>query len=169
MDANDRASVTIRAAAGADTPTILRLIREMAAHEGQSGSCTATEEGLQDGLFGPRPSAEVILAEEAGSSVGFALFYPCFVPFTGVSGIFMELLYVVEGRRGSGVGTALVSRLAQIAVERGAGRLEWCVMQENAPAIGFYLHLGATGMDALLACRLEGAALRRVANGEPVR
>jgi len=166
MTQDDASNVTIRAAEERDTGTLLRLIRELAAYEGQADSCVVTEPALRSALFGPQPLSEAILAEDAGEPVGFALFFPYFSPYPGVPGLFMELLHVVAERRGQGLGRVLLQRVAQIAVERGAGRLEWGVVKENAPAIGFYTRFGATLVDDFMACRLEGDALRRVAAGD---
>ena len=166
MTENDLAGVTIRAAVEDDTPTILRLIRELAAYEGQAGTCTVAEPALRNALFGPRPLSEVILAEEAGDPVGFALFFSYFSPYPGVPGTYMELLYVVPERRGQGTGRALLQQVARIAVERGSGRMEWGVLKANEPAIRFYTRLGAALVDDFMACRLEGDTLRRVAEVE---
>ena len=165
MSEDERAGVAIRAAEARDTPVLLRLIRDMATEEGQADSCTVAEAALHNALFGQHPLADAIIAEDAGETVGFALFFPYFSPYPGVPGIFMELLYVVPERRGQGLGRALLQRVARIAVERGAGRLEWGVLKANAPAIGFYHNLGAELVDDFLACRLEGETLRRVADG----
>jgi GNAT superfamily N-acetyltransferase len=158
--------VTIRAATEQDTATLLRLIRAQAAYEGQSDACTVTEGGLRRGLFGARPIAEAIIAEQAGAAIGFALFFEYFSPFPGVPGMFVELLYVEEAWRGQGVGRALLGHVARIAVARGCGRLEWGVHNQNTPAIGFYGRLGATFVDDTVACRLEGDALRWLAASE---
>ena len=166
---DERAGVSIRAAEERDTPVLLRLIRDMATEELQADGCTVAEAALHNALFGQRPLADAIVAEDADESVGFALFFPYFSPYPGVPGIFMELLYVEPERRGEGIGRALLQRVAQIAVEQGAGRLERGVLKENAPTIGFYRGLGAELVDDFMACRLEGETLRRVADGVPAR
>jgi GNAT superfamily N-acetyltransferase len=148
-----------------DAPTLLHQIRDMAGYEGQAEICAITEAALTSALFGARPLADVMLAEGAGEAIGFALFFSYSSPYPGVPGLFMELLYVVPERRGQGVGRALLRRVARIAVERGAGRLEWGVLKANVPVIGFYRGLGAALVDDFMACRLEGEALRRVAAG----
>jgi GNAT superfamily N-acetyltransferase len=157
-------SVTIRAAVEADTALLVRLIHEMAAYEGQSDVCVVTEPALQRGLFGPRPYAEAIIAAQASEPIGFALFFFYFSPYPGVPATFMELLYVVPEQRGRGTGRALIQHVARTALERGAERLEWGVLKQNEPAIGFYRRLGATIVDDFVACRLEGDSLRRVAD-----
>jgi GNAT superfamily N-acetyltransferase len=166
MAERDGPGVTIRAAEERDTEVLLRLIREHAAYEDQSDTCVVTELALRSALFGPRPLAEAIVAEDAGEPVGFALFFFYFSPFPGVPGVFMELLYVVSERRGQGIGRALLQHVARIAVERGAGRLEWGVLKANESAMRFYTRLGATLDDDFVACRLEGETLRRVAVSE---
>jgi len=155
--------LTIRAAVPEDGPALVRLIHGLAAYEQQSESCMIDEAALRAGLFGPRPYAEAIVAEQAGQVLGYALFFGYFSPYPGVPSIFLEHLYVVPEQRGRGTGRALLRRVAQIAVERGAGRLEWGVHRENGPAIGFYRALGATIVGGMLACRLDGDTLRRVA------
>lgn len=169
MAEGDGAGVSIRAAEEHDAPVLLRLIHELAAYEGQADDCVVTEPALRGALFGRRPLADAILAEAGGEAIGFALFFPYFSPYPGVPGLFMELLYVRAERRGQGLGGALLRRVARIAVERGAGRLEWGVLKANAPAIGFYHNLGAELVDDFMACRLEGETLRRVADGQPAR
>lgn len=169
MTEGEGATVAIRTAEARDTPVLLRLIRDMATEEGQADGCTVAEAALHNALFGQRPLVDAIVAEDAGEPVGFALFFPYFSPYPGVPGLFMELLHVVAERRGQGLGRVLLQRVAQIAVERGAGRLEWGVVKENAPAIGFYTRFGATLVDDFMACRLEGDTLRRVADGVPAR
>ena len=166
MTERDAATAAIRPADEGDTATLLRLIRDMAAGEEQA--CHLTETALRSALFGPRPLAEAILAEGPGEPVGFALFFSYFSPYPGVPGMFMELLYVVSERRGQGLGRALLQEVARIAVERGAGRLEWGVAKANEPAIGFYRRLDAALVDDFMACRLEGDGLRRFAAGARV-
>lgn len=166
MTASSLEEVTIRAATADDTPALLRLIRALAAYEGQTDSCVVTEDGLQHGLFGPRPFADAILAKHNGEAIGYAIFFLYFSPNPGVPAAFLEQIYVEPERRGDGIGRALLRRVAQIAVEQGCGRLEWGVFKENAPAIRFYTRLGATFVDDFVACRLEGETLRRVAAGD---
>ena len=146
-----------------DVPVILRLITELAAYEKLETEVVATEADLQRWLFGDRPVAEVILGREDEQTVGFALFFHNFSTFLGRPGIYLEDLFVVAEARGRGVGRALLTRLAAIAVERGCGRLEWSVLDWNAPAVGFYQRMGARVMDEWRICRLTGEALARVA------
>jgi GNAT superfamily N-acetyltransferase len=169
MTESSMAGLTIRAAVADDAPTILRFIHELAAFEGRADTCTVTEPALSNALFGTRPSLEAIVAEHDGEPIGFALIFGYFSPNVGVPATFMELLYVVPEQRGRGTGRALLRRVARIAVERGSDRLEWGVDKANAPAIGFYTRLGAAIVDDILACRLDGDALRQVAEASPVR
>lgn len=153
----------IRSAAVADVPDILRLIKALAEYEKLSHEVVATEVALAQALFGPRPAAEVLLAEEDGRSVGFALFFQNFSTFLGKPGIYLEDLFVEPAFRGRGIGRDLLRAIARLAVERGCGRFEWAVLDWNAPAIGFYKSLGARPMDDWTVMRLTGEALERLA------
>lgn len=157
------ASTRIRPATVADVPLILDFIRELAEYERMSPDVVATEDGLRDALFGVQPAAEVILAEAGAEPVGFALYFHNFSTFAGRRGLYLEDLFVRPPWRGRGVGLALLRRLAAIATERGCCRLEWVVLDWNAPAIGFYERLGATPMSDWTVFRLQGDALRRLA------
>jgi GNAT superfamily N-acetyltransferase len=155
--------MTLRPATAADVPQILAFIRALADYERLLHEVVATEEGLHRALFGPRPYAEVILAEEAGSPVGFALFFHTFSTFVGRPGLYLEDLFVVPEARGKGVGRALLAELARLAVARGCGRVEWAVLDWNAPAIRFYESLGARPNEAWTVYRLAGADLAALA------
>lgn len=149
----------IRFATEADTPVILGFIRALAYYEKLTHACVADETLLRANLFGPKPFAEVLLIEEAGTATGFALFFHNFSTFLGKPGIYLEDLFVDPAQRGKGHGKALLKRLAALAVERGCGRLEWSVLDWNKPSIEFYLSLGAAPMDEWTIYRLEGKAL----------
>ena len=125
-----------------DVPIILELIRDLATYERAPNDVTATEEQLSDVLFGERPSAEVLLAFEGKSPIGFALFFYNFSTWMGRRGLYLEDLFVKPEVRGRGYGRALLVRLAQIARERECGRMEWAVLDWNEPAIKFYRKLG---------------------------
>jgi GNAT superfamily N-acetyltransferase len=158
--------MTLRAATADDVPRILVFIRALAEYERLLHEVVATEEGLRLALFGPRPYAEVVLAEDAGAPVGFALFFHTFSTFLGQPGIYLEDLFVVPEARGRGVGRALLAHLAQLAAERGCGRVEWAVLDWNAPAIRFYDSLGARPNDEWTVYRLTGDALTALAAGK---
>lgn len=153
----------ITSATAADVPTILRLIRALADYEKLSHEVVATEAGLLDALFGNRPGAECLIGRENGEAVGFALFFHNFSTFLGRRGLYLEDLFVDPDHRGKGYGRALLQALAQLAVARQCGRLEWSVLDWNAPAIGFYRSVGAVVMDEWRICRLTGDGLRMFA------
>jgi len=155
--------MTLRPATVADVPQILAFIRGLADYERLLHEVVATEEGLRQALFGPRPYAEVVLAEDAGTPVGFALFFHTFSTFLGQPGIYLEDLFVVPEARGRGVGRALLAELARLAVARGCGRVEWAVLDWNAPAIGFYDSLGARPNEEWTVYRLTGEPLAALA------
>jgi GNAT superfamily N-acetyltransferase len=153
----------IRSATPADVPTILRFVRELAEFERLLDKVTATEEGLRRSLFGPRPYAEVLLAE-MDAAVGFALFFHNYSTFLGKPGIYLEDLYVTPGARGHGVGRALIEHVAQVAAQRDCGRLEWAVLDWNRNAIAFYRSLGAEPLDDWTVYRVTGEALASLAS-----
>lgn len=155
--------LTIKAATADDVPTILRLIQALAAYERMSADVVTTEAGLHDALFGEHPAAECLIAFEFERPVGFALFFHNFSTFSGVRGLYLEDLYVEAECRGKGYGRALLNRLAQLAVERRCARLEWSVLDWNAPAIGFYESLGARLMSEWRIFRMSGEALQTFA------
>jgi GNAT superfamily N-acetyltransferase len=153
----------IRAATVGDVPLVLRFIRELAEYERLAHEVVATEEGLRETLFGQRPYAEVVIAEVEGEPAGFALFFHNYSTFLGRPGLYLEDLYVRPEMRGRGIGRALLSHLARLAVERGCGRLEWWVLDWNEPAIRFYRSLGAQPMDDWTVFRVADDALRHLA------
>ncbi len=155
----------IRAATSEDVPTIHRLILDLAEYERLRDVAVLTEADLRTHLFGPRPAAEVLLAEVADEVVGFALFFHNFSTFLGKPGIYLEDLFVRPEFRGQGLGKALLLALARLACERGCGRVEWSVLNWNEPAIGFYRSLGAVPMDEWTVYRLTGAALDQLGRG----
>jgi GNAT superfamily N-acetyltransferase len=124
---------------------------------------TATEAQLRATLFGPRPAAEVVIGYANGEPVGFALFFQNYSTFLAQSGIYLEDLFVVPEARGRGYGRQLLQYLARTAAQRGCGRLEWSVLDWNAPAIGFYKKLGAVPMEDWTIFRLTGDALHALA------
>lgn len=156
--------VTLRFGDADDTSTIVGMIRDLAEYERLSHEVVADEALLQRSLFGARRVAEVLIAEDGGEPLGFALFFHNFSTFLARPGIYLEDLYVHPRARGRGVGTALLARLARLALERDCGRLEWSVLDWNEPAIGFYRRLGASSMDDWTTFRLTGSALERLAH-----
>jgi GNAT superfamily N-acetyltransferase len=156
--------MTIRPATEADLTTIEELIRALAEYERLSEEVVMDTELLRRNLFGERPYAEVLIAEENGESAGFALFFHNFSTFVGRPGIYLEDLFVRPGHRGKGYGKALLKRLAEIAVERDCGRLEWAVLDWNEPALGFYRSLGARPNEEWTVYRLAGDSLRGLAS-----
>ena len=155
----------IRPATPADTATIAALIRGLAEYERLTQYVTLEEGRLREHLFGPRPYAEVLLAEEAGTVVGFALFFPVYSTFRAQPGMYLEDLFVWPEHRGKGHGKALLRELARLTVERGYPKLDWCVLDWNEPSIAFYRSLGAAPMDEWTVYRLDGEALAALARG----
>lgn len=155
--------VRIVPASPADVPAIYALVRALAEYERLTHEVIATEADIRDGLFGPRPYAEVLLARADAQTVGFALFFHNYSTFLGRPGIYLEDLFVLPEWRGQGIGRMLLAALARAAVDRGCGRLEWAVLDWNEPALGFYRRMGARVMDDWRICRLTGEALARVA------
>ncbi|MCE7933590.1 MAG: GNAT family N-acetyltransferase [Chlorobi bacterium CHB2] len=153
----------IRPATPADSGLIHSLIAELAEYERLRHEMVATEQSIHQALFGESPRAEVILACVGQTVVGFALFFHNFSTFLGRSGVYLEDLFVRPEHRGNGYGKALLQRLAQIAVGRGCGRMEWSVLDWNQPSIDFYKSLGATPMDEWTVYRLTGADLESLA------
>ncbi len=154
----------LRPAAEADLDTIIELIHALAEYEREPEAVRLDREMLRGHLFGPRPYAEVMLAEtDAGQSAGFALFFHNFSTWEGRPGIYLEDLFVRPEFRGHGYGKALLSELARLAVERGCARLEWAVLDWNEPSIQFYRALGARPMDEWTTYRVDGEALRTLA------
>ena len=146
-----------------DVPVILDLIKQLAEYEKAADQVVATEELLHESLFEQR-AAEVLLVETGGRAVGFAVFFTSYSTWLARAGIFLEDLFVLPDERGKGYGKGLLVRLAQIAVERGCGRLEWNCLDWNQPSIDFYLSLGAEQMDCWTTYRLEGDTLETLAN-----
>jgi GNAT superfamily N-acetyltransferase len=160
---SETANLCIRPAVPADAPLVLAFIRGLAEYGRLAHKVQATEELLREHLFGPRPRAEVVLAELGGEAVGFALFFHSYFSFLGRPGLYLEDLFVLPEARGRGVGRGLLAHLARLAVERGCGRLDWVVLDGNEPAIGFYRRLGARPLDEWTLYRLDGEALDRLA------
>ena len=156
-------NLSIRTARPEDTPIILGFIKELASYEKLENEVVATEDLLNESLFGEKPFAEVILAEINGESVGFALFFFNFSTFLGQPGLYIEDLYVKPEFRSRGIGKELLNHCATLAKERNCGRMEWWVLKWN-PARKFYDNLGAKAMDEWVVYRLTGKPLEKLAN-----
>ena len=153
----------IRAVTPDDVPAVVALVYELAEYERLIELCHLTEDQLTAALFGPSPALFGLVAIDDDKVVGYALYFLNFSTWEGVHGIYLEDLYVHPDQRGSGLGRALLAGLAGVANERGYARVEWSVLDWNAPSIAFYRSLGAEPMDGWTVFRLTGPALKRVA------
>ncbi|MDG0027113.1 GNAT family N-acetyltransferase [Trinickia sp. Y13] len=153
----------IRDAAPHDVGAMISLMRELAEYEKLTHLFVATEDSLREALFSPRPAAEALVAEREGRVVGYALYFHNFSTFLSRRGLYLEDLYVQPSLRGSGLGTAMLRRLAAIAVERQCGRFEWSVLDWNQSAIDFYTKMGATVMPDWRIVRVTDDALTALA------
>lgn len=156
-------NLSFRYAEEADTPLIVHFIKKLAEYEKMLDEVTVTEDELKDWLF-DKKKAEVIFVVADGSEIGFALFFHNFSTFLGRAGIYLEDLYVRPEYRGYGYGKSILKKLAQIAVERGCGRLEWWCLDWNKPSIDFYLSLGANQMSDWTVYRIAGDTLKNLAS-----
>ena len=161
-------SFQIRPASVQDVPTILELIQDLATYERAPDEVTATEDQLVDVLFGERRAAEVLLAFEGTSPVGFAVYFYNFSTWLGRPGLYLEDLFVKPENRGKGYGRALLVELAKIARDRGCGRMEWAVLDWNEPAIKFYRALGAKAMNEWTVFRLTRDEIASLASSQRV-
>jgi GNAT superfamily N-acetyltransferase len=150
---------SLRPAELRDVSAIVDMIRELAEFEQLAHLVQVTPEKLRPHMFGEKPVAEAWMAEVAGEPVAFALFFTNFSTFLAQPGLYLEDLYVKPRHRHMGIGRALLTRLAQLAVERGNGRFDWSVLDWNESAIGFYEKLGAVVMPDWRICRVSGDAL----------
>lgn len=157
-------AIAIRAAVRDDLPHIAVFIRDLAEYEKLAGEVRFDEATLARHLFGERPMAEVVIGELDGEPQGFALFFHNFSTFEGRPGIYLEDLFVRPAARGAGLGRALLAYLAKLTIERDCARLEWSVLDWNAPAIGFYERLGARAMNDWTIMRVDADALMRLGN-----
>ena len=158
-------TIHVREAVPEDIDLIHGFILALADYERLVHEVRTDRERLREHLFGPRPYAEVLIAEREGGAIGFALFFHNFSTFEARPGLYLEDLFVLPEARGSGAGKALLVRLAQLAVARDCARLEWAVLDWNSPAIDFYRAIGARPMDEWTVQRLDGGALRALATG----
>ena len=158
-------SLNIRRARPGEAGLVLAFIRELAAYEKLSHEVEATETMIAEALFGADPRLYCAIAEWDGEAVGFAVWFVNFSTFSGRHGIYLEDLYVGPSHRGHGLGKALLVYLARECIENGWSRLQWAVLDWNAPSIAFYKSLGAVMMDDWTLCRVTGPALARLAGG----
>src|SRR5262245_52710479 len=157
-------ALVLRSAVPDDAETVHRLIVALATYEHETAAVENTPDTLRAQLAAPHPPFECLLAETDGEALGFALFFQTYSTWVGRPGIWLEDLFVQEAHRGLGIGRALLTRVAQLAVERGFGRLEWSVLDWNAPALAFYERLGAANLDTWRLHRLAGDALGSLAD-----
>lgn len=163
MQSDSNKAFTIRDAERKDVPLIMEFIHGLAKYEKLGHEVVAGEADLERYLFGEERVAEVLLGYEGEVPVGFALFFHNFSTFLGRPGIYLEDLFVLEEYRGKSYGKKILSKLAALALERNCGRLEWAVLDWNAPSIEFYKSLGARTMDEWLINRLSGEDLANLA------
>ncbi|NJM73945.1 MAG: GNAT family N-acetyltransferase [Scytonema sp. RU_4_4] len=145
----------LRFAEPADCDALFKLVKALAEYEKLSHAVTGNAVALKEHLFGSQKYVEAILAEYTGQAVGFALFFHNYSTFLTKPGIYLEDLFVLPEYRRQGIGEALLTKIAQIAVQRDCGRLEWSVLDWNEPAIAFYRRMGATILDDWRICRVS--------------
>lgn len=156
-------SITIRQARPEDAAAIYDMIYELAVYEKAPEEVVTTPDEIRKTLFGADSKTEALIAEDAGRVVGYAVFFTSYSTWLGRNGIYMEDLYVSPEYRNKGAGKALLKNIAQCAVERDCGRLEWSVLDWNQSAIDFYLSIGALPQSEWVRYRLDGDALRAFA------
>lgn len=154
-----RSDLILRFAEPADCDVLFQLVKELAEYEKLSHAVTGDAVALKEHLFGSPKYVEAILAEYTGQAVGFALFFHNYSTFLTKPGIYLEDLFVLPEYRQQGIGRELITKVAEIAVERGCGRLEWSVLDWNEPAIAFYRRMGASILDDWRICRVTDEAL----------
>ncbi|MFQ4146371.1 GNAT family N-acetyltransferase [Chlorogloeopsis sp. ULAP02] len=158
-------NLALRFAEPEDCNTLFELIKALAEYEKLSDAVTGSPLALKEHLFGSAKYVEAILAEYTGQAIGFALFFHNYSTFLTKPGIYLEDIFVLPEYRRQGVGKALLTKVAQVAVERNCGRLEWSVLDWNEPAIKFYRRMGAGILDEWRICRVTGEALAELGNG----
>jgi GNAT superfamily N-acetyltransferase len=156
---------SIRPATVVDVPVIFELIQALAEYEQLTHLVTGSARDLENHLFGEKPYAEALVAEAGDRVMGFALYFWNYSTFLAKPGIYLEDLFVLPEYRRQGIGKALLTRLAQVAIAQGAGRLEWSVLDWNQPAIDFYERMGATVLPDWRICRVTGETLGRLGKG----
>ncbi|XXD08414.1 N-acetyltransferase family protein [Klebsiella sp. R445] len=156
-------SIRIRQARPEDVTTIYDMIYELAVYEKAPEQVVTTPDEIRDTLFGADSKTEALICEIDGTSVGYAVFFTSYSTWLGRNGIYMEDLYISPEYRGQGAGRAMLKHIAQCAVQRQCGRLEWSVLDWNQPAIDFYLSIGALPQSEWVRYRLDGEALLKFA------
>jgi GNAT superfamily N-acetyltransferase len=156
-------NLTLRPAVEKDTALVLRFIGKKAEFDGVSGSVMATEGKLHEALFGDPPLAHVVLAEIDGRAIGFASYFFTYSTPLARAGIWIDDLYVDADLRSQGVGRALLVHIARLAKARGCGRVEWTVAVANERGLAFYRGNGASVREHSRLCRLDAAAIDRIA------
>lgn len=155
---------SFRDAVPGDEALILRFICELATYENMLDQVETDEAALQRALFGPKPRAEALIVEKGGEAVGFSLWHYSFSTFSGAPSLYVEDVFVREAHRGGGIGRAVFKHLARIALAQGCKRMDWSVLDWNAPAIGFYRSIGAKPIEGWTGQRLTGEALAALAS-----
>lgn len=156
-------SLTIRPASPEDASAIYDMIYELAVYEKAPQEVVTTPDEIRETLFGAGSNTEALICEIAGKTVGYAVFFTSYSTWLGRNGIYMEDLYISPDYRGQGAGRAMLKQIAQYAVQRRCGRLEWSVLDWNQPAIDFYLSIGALPQSEWVRYRLDGDALLKFA------
>ena len=154
--------ISIRSATPDDAALILEFIKSLAEYERLADEVEATVAKINDTLFGDEPFAHCVLAHAGDVPAGFAIYFHNYSTFLAKPGLYLEDLFVKPEFRGRGIGKALLLHLAGIARDRGCGRMEWTVLDWNAPAIEFYRSIGARMMEAWKHCRVTGDALEKL-------
>jgi GNAT superfamily N-acetyltransferase len=165
----DAPPFVIRPTEARDGAAFVALVRALADFEHLPGPDDAAAARLCDHAFGPARRFELLVAEEAGALVGYALFFPVYSTFLARPSLYLEDLFVLPAARGHGVGRAFMLRLARLAVERGCGRFEWTVLDWNVRAQAFYVGLGARLLPEWRICRVDGPALEELGRAAPSR
>jgi len=160
---------TIRPATPPDIPALYRLVQELAAYERLTHEVRATEDSLRQAMFGDRVYLEAVIAESAGETVGYASYFHNYSTFVGKPGLWIEDIFVRPALRGKGHGRALFQSLANIAQQRGCGRLEWSALDWNEAAVGFYLEFGARKLDEWTMFRLDETGIAKLAGGSQTK
>lgn len=152
-------SFNIRPAQATDAQAIYDMIFELAIYEKAPQEVVTTPDEIRETLFGAESKTEALICEVDGATIGYAVFFTSYSTWLGRNGIYLEDLYISPEARGNGTGKALIKHIAQLAVQRGCGRLEWSVLDWNQPAIDFYLSIGATPQSEWVRYRMDGEAL----------